>query len=56
MPEELHELSDEKSKCKDYLITENSNKNDVVADLNMTVIGKKEKKGRWPQFKEDYYN
>lgn len=24
--------------------------------LIFTVIGKKDKKGRWPTFKEDYYN
>ena len=44
--EELYELADEKGKLFKY----------EIANCNVFKIEKKQAKGRWPQFKEDYYN
>ena len=48
VPEELHDLADEKSKFDQSVLEANH-------DLLCGTVEKK-KKAKWPQFKEDYYN
>ena len=50
VPEELADLAEEKSKCAPFLVR-SANYYLLTASAE-----DKKKKGKWPQFKEDYYN